>query len=322
MLVRLIVAVLATMLCSSAALAVLPERVHNIENIPVPKADKPLGSAEVRDAILVAATAKQWQLEYLGAGRLAGRLTVRERHVVDVDITYSPERYSIVYRDSLRMDYRAEDNTIHPNYNRWVRELGLAINASLRKTAGSPPRSAGVALIAPPAAPVRLPQAGDTWTYRLSEPRPGVPAHEYRVRVLHATESVIGDALSLDGAAASEWLHSPGGYLVGQGASVFSPYYRDAGCGNVYVCIAKAKVAGSEPVEVPAGRFNAIKVVIEQGWKSADGEPQSGGGRVLTVWYAPEVKRAVKFSSRLVAGEDSPMQPNFDLELTSYTLRQ
>jgi hypothetical protein len=45
------------------------------------------------------------------------------------------------------------------------------------------------------------------------------------------------------------------------------------------------------------------------------------GGRLLTIWYAPKVKRAVKYSSRLTIGELPPYDANFDLELTSFQVK-
>jgi hypothetical protein len=46
-----------------------------------------------------------------------------------------------------------------------------------------------------------------------------------------------------------------------------------------------------------------------------------GGGRDLFIWYSPELKRAVKFSSRLTFGNLPPIEANFDLELVSYQLK-
>ncbi len=45
------------------------------------------------------------------------------------------------------------------------------------------------------------------------------------------------------------------------------------------------------------------------------------GGRLLTIWYAPKAKRAIKYSSRLTIGEIPPIDVNFDLELTGYQLK-
>jgi len=45
------------------------------------------------------------------------------------------------------------------------------------------------------------------------------------------------------------------------------------------------------------------------------------GGRILTIWYAPEIKRAVKYSSRITVGDIPPIDGDFDLELVSYQLK-
>ena len=45
------------------------------------------------------------------------------------------------------------------------------------------------------------------------------------------------------------------------------------------------------------------------------------GSRTLTVWYARDLKRAVKYESRLNSGERTPLDANFDFELVSYQLK-
>jgi hypothetical protein len=59
----------------------------------------------------------------------------------------------------------------------------------------------------------------------------------------------------------------------------------------------RGRIRSSESVTVPAGTFNALKVEID----STRAPIESAGGRsrepirtVLTIWYAPEVKRIVK----------------------------
>ena len=54
----------------------------------------------------------------------------------------------------------------------------------------------------------------------------------------------------------------------------------------------KADVAGEEDIVVSAGRFRATKVVLR-------GQTPARGGAVMAehiVWYAPQVKRAVKYA--------------------------
>jgi hypothetical protein len=193
----------------------------------------------------------------------------------------------------------------------------------------------------------RLPQAGDTWTYRLIEPKgtyaPG--QRNYVTTVSAASRDAILERYVMDDGPSGEWAHAPGGYLAGLGKSLFAPYFpvlseapADGSLGRVriddpacnpavYACEASARIVGREIVRVPAGNFETIKVEVEHSWQPAQ---QSGsvtftahfnGSRKLTVWYAPAVKRAVKFSSRGVFGEIPPVDTHFDLELVRYKVK-
>ena len=59
---------------------------------------------------------------------MVGTLNLR-KHQVQVDITYTEETYSIIYRDSLNM--KSDGVTIHKNYNVWVKKLDDAIRKAL-----------------------------------------------------------------------------------------------------------------------------------------------------------------------------------------------
>lgn len=210
----------------------------------------------------------------------------------------------------------------------------------------------GPATPAPQAAPAPVTaarhalQAGDSWTYRLSYPRlrgqwgqPDRPPATYAITLSSTQAGRIQDVLAVDGGTPATYTHEATPTLLQQGASIFSPYlftldklpgtrwYRsvvntDADCSRRFICEAKARVAGSEQVTVPAGTFFATKVIVEHDWRggSAAGA-RFTGGRTLTVWYAPEIGRAVKYSSRMGVGDVTPVDPNFDLELVSYKLK-
>ena len=202
------------------------------------------------------------------------------------------------------------------------------------------------------AAGMRMPHVGDAWTYRLRFPRlrgqwgqAAKPDRSVVVRVDSVGEGKIIDQVSVDGGTPTATSLSAGKYLVPQGVSVFSPYLATFGelaatarlgrvesldpeCSGSYVCDASARTLGAETVTVPAGTFSAIKVVVEQSWRPASGSGnavyqggQMTGGRTLTVWYAPEIKRAVKFASRPTVGEVPPVETTFDLELVSYQVK-
>jgi hypothetical protein len=49
--------------------------------------------------------------------------------MVQVDIPYDRRTYSILYRDSVNMNY--DGGNIHSNYTGWVQRLNAAINSRL-----------------------------------------------------------------------------------------------------------------------------------------------------------------------------------------------
>lgn len=195
-------------------------------------------------------------------------------------------------------------------------------------------------------APHKL-QVGDKWTYRLSYPRLrgqwGQADRAPATEVITLTSAALGrivDELSVDGGTSLSITHEPTPTLLPQGAAVFSPYpfaldkmqggrwFRsvinaEPECIRRFTCDAKARIAGSEPVTVSAGTFLASKVIVEQEWWASAGGAgaRTTGGRTVTIWYAPEIGRAVKFSSRMTVGDVMPVDPNFDLELISYQLK-
>ena len=192
----------------------------------------------------------------------------------------------------------------------------------------------------------RLPQAGDMWTYRLLEPRhsEGAKQRDYRVKIASVSNTSIVEQFAVGQEAAREGLHERGVYLAAVGAPLLSPYLgvfgdlppagnlgrvqiRDGICSGQYICQASARVVSAETITVPAGTFRTIRVQVEHSWRAAQqgGHPsqaaQFNGARRMTVWYAPEVKRAVKFSSRLDFGGFAPVDTDFDLELVSYEVK-
>ncbi len=232
--------------------------------------------------------------------------------------------------------------------DRAAAEKAAAERAAAEKAKAEQARLAAAAAASP------FPQAGDSWTYRLTEPKPaGKPGpRNYTVRVALASEQAIVERFSLEGGPSGEWTHGRGRYLASLGRSLFSPYLsvfeelspparlgaieiKDEKCKTQYLCEAEGRVVGRESIGVTAGNFETIKIVVDHKWRPAVVRSQSApagwfGTRRLTVWYAPAVKRAVKFSSRGTvdivlgtrAGDNSaPPDTDFDLELVSYQLR-
>ena len=219
-----------------------------------------------------------------------------------------------------------------------VRKEQLAARRAEREACRSAPQ--GGTRAAPAVA--RPPQAGDSWTYCLAYlERRGVPPQPFQrhvVTVASASESEVIDELVIEGGSPSQTRHERGGYLVSQPVSVFSPYLAvfddlsarrdlgrvellDAPCKTAFLCEARAQHSGTETVTVPAGTFDAIKIVVTQTWRPADQpDPRGMGDRTLVVWYAPQLKRAVKYESR-TSRDAKPLDPSFDLELVTYALK-
>lgn len=204
---------------------------------------------------------------------------------------------------------------------------------------------------APPTAPAAsIPQAapqpasrgplaaGDTWTYRVT--RRGAPASTQEVTLVSAGAHVVTEEIHGDGAT-QRAEHRRGAYLMPAGSlSVLSPYLAvlspsaaspgvqlrvdnldSRTCNAGWSCALRARVVGRDRVQVPAGTFDATRVEITQSWTSPSQTNDRGEmvSRTMTVWYAPEVKRAVKVASR--GGESRYVDTQYEVELTSYQLK-
>jgi hypothetical protein len=258
-------------------------------------------------------------------------------------IWYSPQAKRTV-KVTSRVS-RTLTTTFHANFDLELLSYHLTAPQPLdrtqvlapREAAGSEPRHARVIgnsadVMAPPATATRdFPRVGDTWTYRLTDRRGGKPPVQssYVVKVKATRGTKVLDEVSRDGAAPVEWTHSPGRYMVEQVVSVFSPYlvvFEDLKPGDriwrvsepdgcSVKCSTVGRVEGRETLRVPAGKFDTIKVRLDQS-RQVEGLPREPR-RILTIWYSPQVKRAVKFTTRSFGREFEV----FDIELSSYQLQ-
>lgn len=292
-------------------------------------------------------------------GLLEGEFYFRPAAPVAAPSAMDPAVLELALWDSVKNSRNAEE--LGAYLEQYPKGQFAAVARSRLKSLGAAPVPAPGPVAAKPqlalAAPaatlprardsVGAPQVGDTWTYRLTQldRRDEQRQQRYSVSVTSVSGNVISDRYSLEDGKAGLTRHPPGGYLVGAGPALFSPYLpqfenlptaadlgridvREGGCGAEYACDAEGRVAGRETIKVPAGTFDAIKVIVTHGWRAGTGGggqqnqvAQMSGGRILTIWYAPEARRAVKFSSRLRSGDYPAVESNFDLELISYELK-
>jgi len=177
--------------------------------------------------------------------------------------------------------------------------------------------------VAPPAAlPATLPRVGDTWEYRWRSKWATVEPRTYSHQVTAVSAREVAETMSVVPSRDSAVLRqafTPGTRFVewrGQGFYLleFNPFLDAFGGlqnpGTISALPAmpadnpqyadwdsRGRIRGSESVTVPAGTFKSLKVEID----STRRPTESLGMRshepirvLLSVWYAPDVKRIVK----------------------------
>lgn len=128
--------VLAMVFAAGPASARWPLPIVNHPDVPVVTTSGTAPSAaRVKEAILAGAAAKNWTVAQQADGNLQATLKVRGKHTVIVQITYTPVKYSLMYQDSIDMNYgqRNGEPVIHPFYNTWVGELKESIRSEMLK---------------------------------------------------------------------------------------------------------------------------------------------------------------------------------------------
>jgi hypothetical protein len=106
--------------------------LHNVKDSTVPPAAmaKELKLDDVTRAIVQAGAGLGWDMRVAKPGQIVGTLRLRS-HTAIVDIPYTTSSYSIIYNSSQNLNYDAEKNQIHRNYNGWVQNLDKAIRNRL-----------------------------------------------------------------------------------------------------------------------------------------------------------------------------------------------
>jgi hypothetical protein len=176
-------------------------------------------------------------------------------------------------------------------------------------------------------APVQKPQVkeGDRWQYRNTD----YPTNLPRVRTYDVRVSFVGpdeiltvnrDASS-DSVWTSEWnARSLGGQVFDKPTGIFRfPLSVGATHEASYSIVArrgsaartkydgKVTVVGWEDIEVPAGRFRALRIELKGNYSRLD--ISARGWLRITFWYVPELKRWARYSYE--DGYQNPSNPNW-----------
>ena len=104
--------------------------VYNIKKAPV-EVKKSTTLNDVYKAIKRAGYKRGWRVTKVKDGLAKAYIDVRAKHQATVMIKYDLKSYSIEYKSSNNLKYDAENNTIHKNYNSWVRNLDRDIQFEL-----------------------------------------------------------------------------------------------------------------------------------------------------------------------------------------------
>jgi hypothetical protein len=196
--------------------------------------------------------------------------------------------------------------------------------------------------------PPTLAKVGDNWTYELVEggKRKGdtitmkVAAIEGdRLQETMTRASVRGFGATrtfkpgFDPEAGIQETELPGSffllefspYITAEGAPPLGKEWKNVavdltlkGSGSLRVRTAmNIRVIGEERVRVPAGEFRTVRVEAQSRAYLEARKDGSEPSVVLTYWYSPEVRRAVKVSSKTFAPSGRP-DPENTLELAGY----
>jgi hypothetical protein len=209
----------------------------------------------------------------------------------------------------------------------------LALFAGL---AGAP-----VALQAQTDAPVPRPEVkeGDTWVYRRTELESGKVVGRSTSRVAFANDKVIQVVITrgkgeveIDETYTADWnaiALAGGGNITPHAGTFRFPLVVGASWpANFENTIPRlgafqvkhertVKVVGWEDVEVPAGKFRALKIEVNGTFQRID--RALSGTATTVIWYVPQVKRWVKWTY-----EDRGFRGRFNwwgLELVEYKVQ-
>lgn len=111
--------------------------LYNVKDAPVPSfKNRSLSLAEVKKAIMVSKGTSyvHYRMYDIEPGLIRCELTYK-KHTALVDIPYTKDSYSILYKSSQNLKYEpvSEDNAamIHRHYNTWIRDLDKSIKMNL-----------------------------------------------------------------------------------------------------------------------------------------------------------------------------------------------
>lgn len=119
---------------------------YNVKDAPIPKINgRSLSLAEVKKAIMRSSGSSvvNYKMVDVEPGLIRCELNYKNAHKAWAEIPYSEKGYSILYRKSVGLRYRADEEEgpglIKAHYNNWIRALNISIQQELGKESSSEP---------------------------------------------------------------------------------------------------------------------------------------------------------------------------------------
>lgn len=80
---------------------------------------------QLRDRIVAAGQSLGWMVSKDEPGRLELHYDKQGKHQVTIAVAYDAQGYKISYLNSVNLNFEkvGDERKIHPNYNRWIRNL-------------------------------------------------------------------------------------------------------------------------------------------------------------------------------------------------------
>jgi len=133
---RLFVTTALVALFLTPAVGCAAKPILNLHDVAIPaKVDGSSHTVEaVQAAIIRGCTERTWVPVVEGEGTIHASIAVRGKHFAEIDIPFSASSYSIIYVSSENLDYNAERQRIHRNYNNWIVKLSASINRAIQES--------------------------------------------------------------------------------------------------------------------------------------------------------------------------------------------
>ena len=89
--------------------------------------------SDVESAIREGAAKRKWSVKKESSGLLSAQMNAQNKYPITVTISFTEKGYMIEHKESQNLKYDAATQTIHPSYNKWIKNLENDINYELSK---------------------------------------------------------------------------------------------------------------------------------------------------------------------------------------------